>query len=234
MSSPGELKSEPWIPEMLPPQKKEPAAGRGRLRRVLIVTGKVQRVGFRGMVVDIAQELGVGGSVQNIPDGTVRVVCAGSPELLDSFESRIRIRDRLVQVAEITRQSESTANGTSNTFKVIPDSAAQEALEAGATGAKYLKLVAETLATVGTGVQSMNQGMRERFDNLEARYGEIGATANAIADFLRQIHAEQVGQRTDQESHRAQMAQLIENNNRAVAELTVAVRELRSNGGNSR
>jgi len=50
-----------------------------------IVTGKVQRVGYRAFVENAAAELGVTGYAENKPDGSVYVVAQGEPEVLREF-----------------------------------------------------------------------------------------------------------------------------------------------------
>lgn len=50
-----------------------------------IVSGQVQGVRYRVFVQDVATELELVGSVQNMPDGTVRVVAEGSPDILKEF-----------------------------------------------------------------------------------------------------------------------------------------------------
>ena len=54
-------------------------------RTLVIVSGRVQGVGFRWATLEEAERLGLGGSVRNEPDGTVRVEVEGerSPELLE-------------------------------------------------------------------------------------------------------------------------------------------------------
>ncbi len=47
-----------------------------------VVTGKVQRVGYRDYVQAAAAELGLTGYVENLPDGSVYVVAQGEPESL--------------------------------------------------------------------------------------------------------------------------------------------------------
>ena len=50
-----------------------------------IVSGQVQGVRYRVFVQDVATELELVGSVQNMPDGTVRVIAEGSPDILKDF-----------------------------------------------------------------------------------------------------------------------------------------------------
>jgi acylphosphatase len=54
-------------------------------RTRVVVTGRVQGVGFRWATLEEAERLGLSGSVRNEPDGTVRVEVEGdrSSELLE-------------------------------------------------------------------------------------------------------------------------------------------------------
>ncbi len=52
----------------------------------IIFSGRVQGVGFRGRIRDIAMSEGILGTVENMPDGTVRVHAeCQSHERLDAF-----------------------------------------------------------------------------------------------------------------------------------------------------
>jgi len=51
----------------------------------LIVSGRVQGVGFRSWAAREAGRLGITGLVRNLPDGTVEVIAEGLPNLLDRF-----------------------------------------------------------------------------------------------------------------------------------------------------
>ena len=48
-------------------------------------TGRVQGVGFRANTAYIARQFQVAGYVQNLPDGSVRIVAEGASEQLDAF-----------------------------------------------------------------------------------------------------------------------------------------------------
>lgn len=68
----------------------------------MIVTGKVQHVGFRACTKRIAVSLGIGGEVRNLSDGTVEIVASGDQVLLDKFVAMVyacpRVMIREVEV----------------------------------------------------------------------------------------------------------------------------------------
>lgn len=49
------------------------------------VAGKVQKVGFRNCVKNIAQKLSIKGEVMNLPDGSVKILASGEHVLLEKF-----------------------------------------------------------------------------------------------------------------------------------------------------
>ena len=57
--------------------------------RAYRITGRVQGVGFRWFTSRVAKELDISGTVQNHPDGSVRVHAKGAPALLDQLETTI-------------------------------------------------------------------------------------------------------------------------------------------------
>jgi len=58
--------------------------------RRFIVSGRVQRVGFRFFVYEAAEREAVAGFVRNLRDGRVEIVAEGEAEALRRFESSIR------------------------------------------------------------------------------------------------------------------------------------------------
>lgn len=57
--------------------------------------GRVQGVGFRFTTKQIAKGFDVTGSVENLPDGRVRLLIRGEPEEVDEFLEEIRVRSNL-------------------------------------------------------------------------------------------------------------------------------------------
>jgi len=56
----------------------------------VIVEGRVQGVGFRWWVRREAIQLGLRGTIRNLPDGSVEVHATGPPELLDILDEALR------------------------------------------------------------------------------------------------------------------------------------------------
>jgi acylphosphatase len=54
-------------------------------RLEILVQGRVQGVAFRWYAREQAQQLGVTGTVRNLPDGSVRIVAEGKREALEAL-----------------------------------------------------------------------------------------------------------------------------------------------------
>lgn len=54
-------------------------------RVTIIVHGRVQGVFYRDSTMRKARELGLGGTVRNLPDGTVQIVAHGLPAALNDL-----------------------------------------------------------------------------------------------------------------------------------------------------
>ena len=54
-----------------------------------LLSGRVQGVGFRWFAREAAEELGLAGTVANLPDGRVEIEVAGDPESLAAFRRRV-------------------------------------------------------------------------------------------------------------------------------------------------
>jgi acylphosphatase len=61
-----------------------------RLARRIVVSGRVQGVGFRWFTQAAAVREGLHGWVRNLPDGRVEISAEGDAEALDRFEHRVR------------------------------------------------------------------------------------------------------------------------------------------------
>ncbi len=72
------------------------------IRREITLSGRVQKVGFRGWAKKQARELGLSGYIENLPDGKVRIVVAGEEEPVRIFERLCRTGPDKAGVEEVT------------------------------------------------------------------------------------------------------------------------------------
>ena len=55
----------------------------------IVITGRVQKVGFRSCVRKIAMDLNVTGTVMNLSDGKVQIFATADPIILEKFISMV-------------------------------------------------------------------------------------------------------------------------------------------------
>ena len=72
-------------------------------RLTAFISGKVQRVGYRARVIQLANGLGIKGIIENLSDGRVRIIAEGDEEKIKLFEGSIDIKNTLIQVTSIEK-----------------------------------------------------------------------------------------------------------------------------------
>ena len=72
-------------------------------RLTAYVSGKVQRVGYRARVIQLANGLGIKGIIENLSDGRVRIIAEGDEEKIKLFEGSIDIKNTFIQVTSIEK-----------------------------------------------------------------------------------------------------------------------------------
>jgi acylphosphatase len=70
----------------------------------LLISGRVQMVGFRFFTVNLAQKYGLSGWVKNLYDGRVEIEAEGSRQTLTMFLEDIRIGPRSAHVSNVLEQ----------------------------------------------------------------------------------------------------------------------------------
>jgi len=70
-------------------------------RARIIVKGRVQRVGYRDEVEEIARRLGIKGFVENVKPYDIRIVTEGEDEAISEFIERIKIKRFPINVESV-------------------------------------------------------------------------------------------------------------------------------------
>lgn len=83
----------------------------------LIISGRVQGVGFRFYTRDIADETDIKGWVKNLRDGSVEVVAEGKEENLQAFLKKLREGYLGKNISHI-EEKEEPYTGAFNSFEI--------------------------------------------------------------------------------------------------------------------
>jgi len=106
----------------------------------LTIYGEVQRVGYRRVVEKAAKRLKITGYVQNLKDGTVRVVAEGPTEQLKQFIESINVKEPPVFVEKMEEKSR-RPTGKFRTFSIRPGPLVEELQEGLGAGQEQLSLL---------------------------------------------------------------------------------------------
>jgi len=94
----------------------------------LRVYGRVQRVGFRRYVLDLAQDLNLTGHAKNLPDGSIQIFIQGEKEPLTKFFQMLKQPPPPTAIREI-KEEETAANPEIKEFKLIYGELSEELQE---------------------------------------------------------------------------------------------------------
>lgn len=86
------------------------------VRTRMVVTGRVQGVGFRASCSRRAKSLGLKGSVSNRADGSVEVVAEGKPDAVEALRRWCQLGPAFAQVLDVECSSEAPIGDS--TFRI--------------------------------------------------------------------------------------------------------------------
>ncbi len=89
------------------------------IRAKIIVKGKVQRVWYRSKVKDIADNVGIVGEAENLKDDSVLIIAEGEKKVLNNFINQIKIKNRLIDVQDVSVDFEDGTGKFTKFKKVI-------------------------------------------------------------------------------------------------------------------
>jgi len=148
------------------------------MKLTAFVSGKVQEVGYRARIVDIANTLSLKGVVENQKDGRVKIIAEGEDEKLKWFESAIDIKNTLIYVSSIEKVYSPACNEFDNFGKLVVKGETDSRLD---TAAVYLK----ELVSV---VKNMNDNLGGKMDQMLDKQGLMLGKQDELLDEVRDIN----------------------------------------------
>lgn len=86
----------------------------------IVVTGRVQGVGYRWFAREVARMLGVVGWVRNMPDGTVVLEIMAPESIVDEFTAELRVGPPGAAVADVLVRERTDHSPLPDRFTVVP------------------------------------------------------------------------------------------------------------------
>jgi len=157
-----------------------------RLR--ILVGGRIQRVGYRDRVAEIARKLGIKGTVYNLEDDiSVEIIAEGENAKIEDFLKSIRIVDHPIEVEKIDTKEEKPT-GEFKYFKIKRGEPYEELGERIDVAGNILYGMDKKLGSMDkkqdltvAAIKDMHTDMTSRFDTLDHKYGKISATLERIS-----------------------------------------------------
>jgi acylphosphatase len=148
------------------------------MKLTVFVSGKVQEVGYRARIVDIANALGLKGMVENQKDGRVKIIAEGEDEKLKWFESAIDIKNTLIYVSSIEKGYSPACNEFENFGKLVVKGETDTRLD---TAAVYLK-------DLVFAVNKMNDNLGGKMDQMLGKQDQMLDKQDELLDEVRDIN----------------------------------------------
>ena len=86
---------------------------------IILVTGRIQEVGYRTRVISLAHVLDIKGYVRNLPDTSVEIVAQAKEEILTEFIKKIEIQDEMVHVDAVKVEYSESFEGFKDFHKIV-------------------------------------------------------------------------------------------------------------------
>ena len=158
-------------------------------RATLHVSGSIQRAGYRSRVVTIAMAFGIRGSIQNLPDGRVKIVAEGEESDLERFIQAVNIKNTLINVTSIEKEHSTPSGDYESFYKLVGGGETDEKLDTTADLLKELIHIAkngfedvggkvdQSREEITSEIHSLRDGFRSHFDerltNVEFELAEM-------------------------------------------------------------
>jgi acylphosphatase len=148
------------------------------IRLTAFVSGKVQEVGYRARVIDIANAFSLKGVIENLEDGRVKIIAEGDDEKLKWFESAIDIKNTLISVSAIVKTYTPATGDFENFGKLVTKGETDSRLD---TAAVYLK---EIVVSINKMNDNLGGKMDQMLDKQDTTIGEIQALRTDLKGYM--------------------------------------------------
>ena len=153
----------------------------------IIVKGNVQKVGYRDYVEEVARKLGIVGFVENVKDGTVRIVCETDEETVKKFIHEINIKKGLIEVEDVQIKSVGIATGEFKYFEIKYGPLEEEIGERMVMAVKYASAMWSDIKTMSQDLKEVKQDIKEMKQDIKEVKQDIKEMKQDIKEMKQDI-----------------------------------------------
>ena len=157
-----------------------------QIKAELIVKGKVQKRGYRDHVQEVARDLNVKGYVENMKDGSVKIVCETEEATLKKFIKAITLKTDIITVEKVEILRTQPATGEYEFFEIKYGPLEEE--------------MGERLVAAFTIATATRQDIKNMHGDLKDMRGDFKSMHNELKDMhveLKGMHSNMKGMRSD-------------------------------------
>ena len=187
------------------------------VRARIVIKGDIQEAGYRAFIMRTAQKLKLKGYVENLPDGSVRIVCEGKRKAIGEFSKEIRLENDMINVESLRRYF-SKPRGEFKRFEVKTSDLAYEMFQGYATAGKHFKMLGQKVDCVGEKVEGVGEKVDNltvhtdtNFNNLDDKYGLVSETL--------------ISMNSEQRKTREELTRAVDNLNSLVNSVNILIQE---------
>jgi len=138
-----------------------------KIKAEIIAKGTVQKVGYRDHVQETARKLGVKGYVENLRDGSVKIVCETDEETLQNFIKLVKIKEDLITVENIETIKKQPAIGEYEYFDIKYGPIEEEMGERMVAAFKIATLTRQEAKDMHQNLRDMRYDMKDMHQDLK-------------------------------------------------------------------
>ena len=153
----------------------------------IIVKGIVHKVGYRDYVEEVARRLGIVGFVENVKDGTVRIVCETDEETVRKFIHEINIKKGLIEVEDVQIKSVGIATGEFKYFEIKYGPLEEEIGERMVMAVKYATIMSSDIKEMKQDIKEVKQDIKEMKQDIKDIKQDISEMKQDIKEMKQDI-----------------------------------------------
>jgi acylphosphatase len=158
-----------------------------------IVSGNVQKAGYRDRVIELGKFANLTGYAENLPDGRVRIIAEGDDDQLEFYKEHIDIKNTLIQVDKIEYTESEATNKFSSFSKLVSNDETDARLDTAANLLKELIGVTRNgfvnvtgeIKEMRTDIKEMRTDIKEMHSDMKTGFNDLKFEIQGVKNEIR-------------------------------------------------